>query len=256
MSLIKMIKPAGGTIPFRLLKEGRGGLVYFYQNSCPTRPSDPNDQTFIYQVGTYNATTLTGVYFALSEQCCFTANIKSHIRTRTINDTITTENNSPTPQIRHKVSRLEGLDLKSQVTTRLHATLSRMGFNVTNAGVTKPYTKCSLMMVNPSMHHSDGSEQVGAYVAQAVWDYLGLKKELYPVDVEHSGFVLQHLQKPVMVPVLSAAERNEAGATTGGKPSDLEMFEEREEEGEHIGDWTFEVEEREDWEADKGQECS
>ena len=65
MSLIKMIKPAGSSIPFRLLKEGRGGLVYFYQDSCPTRPSNPNDQTFTHQVGTYNATTSTGVYFAL-----------------------------------------------------------------------------------------------------------------------------------------------------------------------------------------------
>jgi hypothetical protein len=246
MSLIKMIKPTGGTIPFRLLKEGRGGLVYFYQSSCPTRPSDPNDQTFTHQVGIYNATTSTGVYFALSEQCCFAANIKAHVRTHTID--------SLTPQIRHKVSRLEGLDLKSQITTRLHACLSRMGHNVTNAGVTKPYTKRSLFMVNPGMYNSDGSEQVGAYVAQAVWDYLGLKKELYPVDVEHSGFVLQHLQKPVMVPVRGAAAQKESGFVE--EPSDLDMFEEREEEGEHIGDWTFEVEEREDWEAGEGQECS
>jgi hypothetical protein len=254
MSLIKMLKPTGSTIPFRLLKEGRGGLVYFYQNSCPTRPSDPNDQTFTHQVGTYNATTSTGVYFALSEQCCFAANIKAHVRTHTTGDNNTID--SLTPRIRHKVSRLEGLDLKSQVITRLHATLSRMGHNVTNAGVTKPYTKRSLFMVNPGMYHSDGSEQVGAYVAQAVWDYLGLKKELYPVDVEHSGFVLQHLQKPVMVPALGAAKEKEAGVIAGGKPGDLEMFEEREEEGEHIGDWTFEVEEREDWEAGEGQECS
>jgi hypothetical protein len=252
MSLIKMIKPTGSPIPFRLLKEGRGGLVYFYQDSCPTRPSDPNDQTFTHQVGTYNATTSTGIYFALSEQCCFAANIKSHVRTHTDdNNTVA----SLAPRFRHKVSRLEGLDLKSQVTTRLHATLSRMGFNVTNAGVTKPYTKRSLFMVNPGMHNSsDGSENVGAYVAQAVWDYLGLKKELYPVDVEHSGFVLQHLQKPVMVSA-AAAGRKELG-DSGGKPSELEMFEEHEEEGEHIGDWTFEVEEREDWEAGEGQECS
>ena len=59
-----------------------------------------------------------------------------------------------------------------------------------------------------------------------------------------------------MVPALGAIAENKAGAITGGKPSDLEMFEEREEEGEHIGDWTFEVEEREDWEAGEGQECS
>ena len=244
MSLIKMIKPAGGTIPFRLLKEGRGGLVYFYQDSCPTTPSDPKHPTFTHQVGTYNATTSTGVYFALSEQCCFTANIKSHVRTHP------TES-SPTPQTRHKVSRLEGLDLKSQVITRLNAALIRMGHDVTNAGVTKPYTKRSLLMVNPNMYHIDGSEQVGAYVAQAVWDYLGLKKELYPVDTDHSGFVLQHLQQPVMVPLLGPQKDSNAG-----KPRDLELFEEREEEGEHIGDWTFEVEEREDWEADKGQACS
>ena len=251
MSLIKMIKPAGGTIPFRLIKEGRGGLVYFYQDSCPTTPSDPKHPTFTHQVGTYNATNSTGVYFALSEQCCFTANIRSHVRAHTDSTDNTDNINPPTPQMRHKVSRLEGLDLKSQVTTRLHATLSRMGFNVTNAGVTKPYTKRSLLMVNPNMHHSDGSEQVGAYVAQAAWDYLGLKKELYPVDTEHSGFVLQHLQQPVMVPLAGAQEDSDAG-----KPRDLEMFDEREEEGEHIGDWNFEVEAREDWEADKGQACS
>ena len=64
--------------------------------------------------------------------------------------------------------------------------------------------------------------------------------------------MLQHLQKPVMV---SAAGMEELG-DSGGKPSELEMFEETEEEGEHIGDWTFEVEEREDWEAGEGQECS
>ena len=55
--------------------------------------------------------------------------------------------------------------------------------------------------------------------------------------------------------MVSAAGMKELG-DSGGKPSELEMFEETEEEGEHIGDWTFEVEEREDWEAGEGQECS
>lgn len=267
MSLIKMLKPAGATIPFRLLKEGRGGLIYFHQDSCPTTPPDPKHPTFTHQVGTYNATNSTGVYFALSEQCCFVANIKSHVRTST-NDETNNNNNThvshishdptTTPQTRHRISHLEGLDLKSQITTRLHATLTRMGFDVTNAGVTKPYTKRSLLMVNANMHQPGDavSENVGVYVAQAVWEYLGLRRELYPVDVEHSGFVLQHLQKPFLVPARGcSAHQTEEGADDdddAGKPSDsLENFEARVEEGENIGDWTFEVEAREDWEADK-----
>lgn len=238
MILIKILRPGGRNIPFRLLKEGRGGLVYFYQNSCPTRPKEDNHPTFTYQVGMYGATNSTGVYFALSEQCCFAAHIKSHVR------------DPASSTIRHKVSKLEGLDLKKQITNRLHAQLSKMGHNATNVGVTKPYTTRSLFMVNPNMHHPDGSEQVGAYVAQAVWDYLGLKKEHYPVDVKHSGFLLQHQQKPYMVSLAAAQKEG------GEKPPELDLFEETEEEGEHIGDWTFEVESKEDWEADKEQACS
>lgn len=229
-----MLRPGGHNIPFRLLKEGQCGLVYFYQDSCPTRPKEDNHPTFTYQVGMYGATNYTGVYSALSEQCCFAADIKSYVC------------DPASSSIRHKVSKLEGLDLKKQITDRLHAQLSRMEFNVTNVGVTKPYIIRPLFMVNPNMHHPDGSEQVGAYVAQAVWDYLGLKKEHYPVDIKHSGFVLQHQQKPLVS--LAAAQKE-----GGEKPSELDLFEETEEEGEHIGDWTFEVELKEDWEADKEQ---
>lgn len=216
--------------PFRLLKEGKGGLVYFYHDSCPTRPSDPYHPTFTQRAGIYGASTSTGVYFALSEQSCFIAHIKAHVR------------NHDSPYIRHKISKLEGLDLKSQVTERMHAILRRMGHNVNNVGVTKPYTKRSLFMVNPGMYASDGSEQVGAYVAQAVWDYLGLTKEHYPVDRKHSGFVIDwKTQHPHML--TSSVVKTEM--CTG-----LGRSREREEGGDYVQNFEFEIEQKGDWAED------
>ncbi|KAM0723977.1 hypothetical protein Q7P37_000968 [Cladosporium fusiforme] len=227
-----MLKVPGRDLlnPFRVLKEGKGGLVYFYHDSCPTMPCNPNHPTFTQRAGMYGASTSTGVYFALSEQSCFIAHIKAHVRNR---------NSS---SIRHKVSRLEGLDLKAQVTDRMHAILSRMGHNVTNVGVTKPYTKRSLLMINPGMYAADGSEQVGAYVAQAVWDYLGLKKEHYPVDRTHSGFVIDwKTQRPHMLSSAAVKMAEHVG---------LDGYEEFEEEGEYVKDFTFEIEQKEDWVGD------
>lgn len=216
--------------PFRLLKEGKGGLVYFYHNSCPTRPFDPNHATLTKRAGMYGASTSTGVYFALSEQSCFIAHISAHVRNR------------DSPYIRHKVSALEGLDLKSKVTERMHAILSRMGHNVTNVGVTKPYTKRSLFMVCPGMYAADGSEQVGAYVAQAVWDYLGLKREDYPVDREQSGFIVDWVsQRPHMLT---------SAPTRMGDYVGFDKYAEREEVGEFVQDFDFEIEQKADWVGD------
>lgn len=220
--------------PFRLLKEGRGGLVYFQHESCATMPMDPNHPSFIQRVGMYGSANSTGVYFALNEQCCFVAHIKSHVC------------DTSSSNIRHKISKLEGLDLKEQVTERLHATISRMGFNVTNVGVTKPYTKRSLFMINPNMYNVDGSEQVGRYVAQAVWDYLGLKTKQYPVDREHSGFVTKLFQRPHMFLFMG----------TGEKTQELKWYEERKEDSEHLRDFNFEVESKGDWEGGDKQVCS
>lgn len=111
-----------------------------------------------------------------------------------------------------------------------------MGHNVCNPGVTKPYTKRSLMMICPGMYREDGAEQVGVYVAQAVWEYLGLERERYPVDEGSSGFMLEHLGRPLMFPSLSA----QSGVLGGLKH--LEMLVPREEVGEHVRGFDFEVE--------------
>lgn len=191
------------------------------------------DPTLTHQIGVYGGTDTTGVYFALNEQCCFAAHIKLFVYDRT------------TSTIRHKVSKLEGLDLRSQITTSLHETMGAMGFNIANTCVTRPYAKHSLLVVGPNMNHPDGSEQVGLYVAKGVLDYLGLKSESYATDVKHSGFVLQHLQRPYLISLAAAQKEN------GRKPSELELFHETDEEGDHISDWTFELEPKSDWEVDK-----
>lgn len=220
MSLAKMLKPAGNTIPFRLLKKGRGGLLYFNHNPRTAAPMVGGDPISTHQVGVYGVTDTTGVYFALNEQCCFTAHINSWVYDRTASS------------IHYKVSKLEGLDLRSQITTRLHATMGAMGFNIANTCVTRPYAQRSLIIISPNMNHPDGAEQVGLYVAKGVRDYLGLKDESHAVDVKHSGFVLQHLQRPYLVSLAGAQNAD------GRNPSELGLFCETEEEGDHISDWT------------------
>lgn len=227
MSLPKTLVSAGNTIPFRLITKGRGGLLHFKRASPTLLPR--NDPSYTRQVGIYGATDSTGVYFALDQNTCFAAHIQSHVYDRN------------TSAIRHKISKLEGEDLQQQILNRLQLTLGLVNPNNSKSFTRKYYAKRSLLMVNPNMHHPDGSEQVGVYVAKAVHSYLGLNEWDYPVDMKHSGFVLPHLQRPYMVS-LAAAQK-----TDGGKPTELEVFSEIEEDGRLIEDWTFVVNAREDW---------
>ena len=123
--------------------------------------------------------------------------------------------------------------------------MGAMSFHMVNTCVTRPYEQRALIMVSPNMNHPYGLEQVGFYVAKGVRDSLGLKDESCAADIKHSGFVLQHLQRPYLVSLAGAQKAD------GRKPSELELFHETDEECDHISVWTFELEPKSDWEVDK-----
>lgn len=225
--------------PLRLLKPGRGGLLYFYnyQNSlpaCQTQPANPAHHTLIDHLAVQGLTKTqgTGVFFALSEQSCFAAHIKAYVKTGDAPDVAQNDGEGEHEGIRHHLSKEEGSQLQQMAKGRLHKLLTGMGHNVVNIGVTKPYYKRSLLLTQPSLSRQGPLEHAGSYVAKAVWECLQLRPENYGVQTGYDGFLMKFGEKPRLL----VADDTEVEGWN--------VREEAAEEGDevdHIGDWTFKL---------------
>lgn len=227
------------TDTFRLIKPGRGGLLYFhdYQNSlpaCQTQPANPSHHTLIDKIGIHVLTKSqgTGVFFALSEQSCFAAHITAFAKTNGVGQECKESDAEEEKAVRYHVSEAEGEQLQRLVMTALHKSLTGMGHTVENVGVTQPYYKRSLLLVQPALPSHCLSSHAGSYVAKAVWEYLKLQPEQYPVKAGYDGCTMKFAEEAHLV--------RDGNAGLGGLIGREEVAEEGD-EIDHIGDWTFEL---------------
>jgi len=210
-------------IPFRMVKEGRGGTFGFH---LPT-PSDhasevaekkfSHDRASILRIGTYACRTCVGFYYKIDDERCFFAHIDAFV---------TDPESDAIPPEDRLISDAEGKDLQARVLAALKEEAYRYSWSWIPLAGHKAVACCPQLVLG-------GRKLAGQYVLAAIREFLG-DLSLEMLD-DADGFIVEH-QKDTIDHVF----QYDKTAIVGHPPRavGLGYYVPRDQQGDK---WTFEI---------------